>query len=489
MGIKVAHNYAGAAIGGAFGAGRNRAKQRKQKYQLDLLREQQRLAQRREELFLRGGGLRGAARLGARAGAARGVAEEGNWVDPTAGMDPVELKERKKAWERKRRLGKVGGPSPYDPVFVPRDKDAEERALEIKDRDEERKYKEGQAEEELKRKAEAERKKARGAARAAGDAAERAAREDGRYSPEVETQLDKVNRDIINLQKMPMTDLEKKDAMLQELYKKQDELREEIAPVRSWAEKNKASHTPESWELYGKYEREGPDGKPMLPPSFKIKDPEAEAAERAEKKRAYRIELKKLKMGNGDPAYTDEKIEEMVEKEFPTLEDGMAPPEAAGIGAGVAGAAGAAMSAGAGRAGISSGMKTVGEAASPMTAEDLAQPVYGREAVPEEPTLAGDTSRGAVDDGVERDLLARPQTPEQRFEGMRAGVAGNKEAQATITRLEKLSAKNGHKPLNEWSEADRNIFYDQQRVLRQQVMVLGSGRSSGVIAREVKGEF
>lgn len=225
MAIRVQHNYGGAALGASYIAGQGRAKQRQRKYALDLMRDNQRLALRRQALFNRGGGRGGG-----------GDVIEGRWVDPRAEYgveDAVMINAAQKSWDRKRRLGKVSGPSPYEPYFVPRDKEAEEaeadRARILDDRryreglrDEDRAYEEGLALEDRRREA---------AAR------ERELREAGRYPKKVELDLNAIDEKIANVKKSDHISDERRSEILAELYEQQDMLRGETLPKPSPAER------------------------------------------------------------------------------------------------------------------------------------------------------------------------------------------------------------------------------------------------------------
>lgn len=137
MAIRILHQPAGAAVGAAaYAAGQGKARQRQQKYAMDLMRDERHIQARREELKYRAalGGVAGVGqrRLGQQAQAA------GEMVDPAAGMTPqalVQLESQRKANERDRRAGRAPSHPEAEPQFVPAPtKEQIAREQELKDR-------------------------------------------------------------------------------------------------------------------------------------------------------------------------------------------------------------------------------------------------------------------------------------------------------------------------------------------------------------------
>lgn len=104
MGIKLKYDPIGGPFMAAYAGGIGRRDQRREKYALT----QQISANRTNAYMARG--LRNSA----------SEPPAGHWEEPKDIWDSDRHRRAaKKGWDRKRRLGKVDGPSPFDPVFVP----------------------------------------------------------------------------------------------------------------------------------------------------------------------------------------------------------------------------------------------------------------------------------------------------------------------------------------------------------------------------------
>ena len=247
MAIRVAHNYNAGVLGAAYGTGRNKSRERRRKYELDLLRDQQRLAQRREELFQNR-----ALRIG--------LAEQGQQFqlgrDQANRLFSAEQNEaqRKAYAERdKARLDFYGERDRADRDFT-REREADALELEYIEED--------------------------------------------RYAEPDKARLAEIRRErdaILSSERVSDRDNPDIQRKLSELRKEQAEIRARVLPKLSRADKLRQAIGDPAFEQYGHLPWVvDADGNASLPSGFKMPEsPEVAAREKAERVRKEQAERRK----------------------------------------------------------------------------------------------------------------------------------------------------------------------------------------------------
>lgn len=249
MAIRTTHTYGGAAIGGAYLAGKGRARQRREKYALDLMRENRQLAQRRQELF--------------QTQAFRyGLQQQGQQFQLARDKENREFTMNR---DRERDLATRELYAERDKARADlyRERDAEARMFSREREDADRAfYYEREA-----------------------DARERDDLAAGRYSKKTAEELRKINDDIAATRGSDrISDPLKKQEILDGLIAKRDELRQERIPVPSLEDRFKAETIEVEgtrWQLVGDEWR-------------KIDEPKEDKSE-AERSKAYASEFEKIR--------------------------------------------------------------------------------------------------------------------------------------------------------------------------------------------------
>ncbi len=260
MAIRILHQPSGAAVGAAaYATGQGKARQRKQKYAMDLMRDERRIQARQEGFKYRAAALGGGAgrqrmgqqRLGQQAAgtwkdpltAAVGKAREvGQQIDTTPDVDSlagvkqllrpmrkaasssaVQIKAQRRANDRARRMGK---PDPYpeaEPQFEAAEtKEEARRREELEDRDWEAKEEERINKREFGEAQDV----AEAAAQRARDAELENDRQAGKlvYSKRAQTEIDKLDKDLIEVRKDKTLNAEQKTEATEDINERRREI-------------------------------------------------------------------------------------------------------------------------------------------------------------------------------------------------------------------------------------------------------------------------
>ncbi len=241
MGIRVEHNYGGAAIGAAYVAGAGKARQRREKYALDLMRENQLLALKRQDMFQERAFRYGMQQQNL------GFQQQQNRENRD-----FALERQKAGFDFSRERDEAG-------FAFTRERDAAEREF-MREREE------GAREYELE---------------VEGDAREREGIASGAIDEDTAKDLAEIRDKIRRVEKSTtISDPAKKQQILDRLKRQREELRSKRMPLPTRDDMLRKAIGDKAFEKYGDLPWIiGDDGKAELPPGFKMpQDPEAAAA-------------------------------------------------------------------------------------------------------------------------------------------------------------------------------------------------------------------